>query len=268
MPRVEIWDNMFDDVIRDRGHDCEWEQAVVCRCVSKDSGQPDYMCPICGGSGYRYLKPITTRVVVTAFNSQNQLEMPELREPGTAYVTPDSNTIMGYKDRLRFPAFRCKFSEVLRFNSQEYGRGISSKTYRNIKNVIFLADDKYEYEQEVDFEITEDGHHLRWLNEEYIDELDGLSMSLLYYTTPSYLVTDILHELRATMSERKTTTEKFVELPKQYRLIREDFIYNIGTPEPVKKPDDSDIDSDRVTEETPKDDFEESWENSGNEISV
>lgn len=144
---------------------------------------------------------------------------------------------MGYRDRLRFPDFKCMFSEVLHW-SEDDGRGISPKTYRNIKEVVFLADDQYEYEVGVDFEITEDGYHLRWINKDYIDQLDGKNMSLLYYTTPSYLVVDLLHELRATLSDRNSKGgETFRELPKQYRVQREDFIYKIGDPSPVPKED-------------------------------
>lgn len=263
MPRVEMWEDMYDSLINDRGQDCEWERAVVCRCVSRDSGQPDYMCTICGGSGYRYLPKEIIRVTVTSFNSRTELEMPELREPGTAYVTPKSDVIMGYKDRLRFPNFKCIFSEVLRFSEQDYGRGISSKTYRNLKEVIYLADEFYQYEVGIDFEITEDEYHIRWIKEDYIDNLDGVSMSLLYYTTPSYLVTDILHELRATMSMRKTPVEKFVELPKQYKLQREDFIYNISEPEPVPEHNSSES-----SDPTKDDNEDNSWSDFSNEMTV
>lgn len=247
MPRVEMWENMYDDLISDRGQDAEWERACVCSCVSKDSGQPNYTCPICGGSGYRYLKAQKIRVVVTSFNSQTELEMPELREPGTAYVTPRDDVIMGYKDRLRFPNFKCMFSEVLRFSTEDYGLGVSDRTYRNIKSVVFVADGQYEYEEGIDFEVTDDRYHIKWLDAEYAEKLDGKTLSILYYTTPSYLVNDILHELRATMSMRKTSTEKFVELPKQYKLQREDFIYGITTPDPVSTSSTSESNSNEIT---------------------
>lgn len=233
MPRVEMWEDMYDNVITDRGHDVLWERACVCKCVSRDSGQPDYMCPICGGSGYRYLKPKNIRVLVTSLNSQIESMVPNLREPGVAYVTCRDDVIMGYHDRLLFPNFKCVFSEAIRFDEEEFGRGISSKTFRDIRDVIFLADENYEYELGVDFEITEDSFHIRWLNNSFIDNLDGKTMSLLYYTTPSYIIKDILHELRATMSMRKTPVEKFIELPKQYLVKREDFVYNVGEPTPV-----------------------------------
>lgn len=231
--RVNIYEEEIEKLVNDRGHKCEWERAVVCHCVTKDSGQPNFMCPTCGGSGYRYLPAKTIKAMVTSLNSQIEMETMELREPGTAYITPTKDVIMGYKDRLRFPDFRCVFSEVLHWSEEDDGRGVSPKTYRNIKEVLYLADDEYEYELGVDFEITADKHHIRWINKDYIDKLNGKNMSLLYYTTPSYLVADLLHELRATLSDRNSATETFRELPKQYRVQREDFIYKISQPEPV-----------------------------------
>lgn len=235
--RVNFYEEDINKLVIDRGHNCVWEQAVVCNCVSRDTGQPDFTCPTCGGSGYRYLQSKDIKAAVMSFNSKFEMANLQLREPGTAYVTPPADVIMGYKDRLRFPDFLCKFSEVVHWNQKEDGVGISPKTYRNIKKVEFLADSEYEYECGVDFEITEDGYHIRWLNKEYLSKLDGRNMSLLYYTTPSYLVDDLLHELRGTLSDRKVEGESFREFPKQYRIVREDFIYHVKTPEPVKPED-------------------------------
>lgn len=217
---------MFDDLVHDRGQDCEWERAVVCNCMDKTTGQPNYMCPICNGSGYRYLPPKTIRVAITSINSSYKLEIPEFREPGTAYVTPMRYVIMGYKDRLKFPAFKCLFSEVLRFSTVDYGLNISAKTYRDVQEVVFLADSEKEYVLGTDFEISNDTYHIIWKNPSI--NVDGKAFSFLYYTSPSYIVVDILHELRATLSQRKTPVEKFVELPKQYKLNREDFIYGVS----------------------------------------
>jgi hypothetical protein len=246
--RVNLYEEEIEQLVQDRGHWCDWERAAVCHCITKDSGQPNFMCPTCGGSGYRYLPAQRIKVAVTSLNSQWDLETLELREPGTAYVTPTKEVIMGYKDRLRFPDFRCIFSEVIHWNFSEDGRGISPKTYRNIREVLFLADDEYEYEMGVDFEVTEDTYHLRCINKKLLKSLDHKNMSLLYYTTPSYLVVDLLHELRATLSNRKSGGEDtFRELPKQYKVQREDFIYNIADAKPVQ---DSEETAESGTQET------------------
>lgn len=256
--RVNIYTEEVNQVVQDRGHWCDWERAVVCHCVTKDSGQPNFMCPTCGGSGYRYLPAKRVKVAISSLNSQVEIETLELREPGTAYVTPTDDCIMGYKDRLKFPDFKCIFSEVIHWNFDEDGRGISPKTYRNIKEVVFLADDEYEFEEGIDFEITEDRHHIRWIDKKFLKKLDGKNMSLLYYTTPSYLIVDLLHELRATLSDRKTDSTTFRELPKQYKVQREDFIYKIGTPKPVSE--DTTESENASSEDIPDNNSNENWD--------
>lgn len=233
MARVNLYEEQFEMLLDHRGIDAIWEQAAVCNCVNRDTGQPNFVCPICGGSGYRYLQGRKIRVGITSIMSDNLLNSLLLREPGTAYCTPKANIIMGYRDRLYFPDFKCKFSEVIKWDTSNNGLGVSNKTYREIKDVVFLGDETYEYELGVDFEITNDKFHIRWLNPTSAIKLDGTNMSFLYYTTPSYLIDDLLHEIRATMSDRNTPVETFRELPKQYKIVREDFKYLVKSPEPL-----------------------------------
>lgn len=232
MARVNLYTELYENLIHDRGIDAIWERACVCKCVSRDSGQPDFTCPICGGSGYRYMDGKPIRVAVTSIMSDYRLDTLMLREPGTAYITPKADIIMGFHDRLVFPDFKCTFSEVIHWNYDEDGLGVSPKTYRDIKSVIFMADGENEYEEHIDFEVTEDKFHLKWKDIELAKKYDGTNMSLLYYTTPSYLVDDLLHEIRATISDRNSPKETFRELPKQYKIVREDFMYKVKTPEP------------------------------------
>lgn len=236
--RVNLYEELYNSLIDNRGIDCIWERAVVCNCINRDTGQPDFTCPICDGSGFRYLQGKKIRVAITALASDYIQNTLMLREPGTTYCTPKEDIIMGFHDRLTFPDFRCTFSEVIKWDKDEDGLGLSHRTYRNIKQVIFLADSKYEYEDGVDFEVTEDSYHIRWLNKEYAETIDQTNMSILYYTTPTYLVDDLLHELRATMSDRNSPTETFRELPKQYKLKREDFSYGIKKPTALGVSDD------------------------------
>lgn len=222
--RVNLYEEELDILLDQRGNNAEWQKAIVCSCVSSDSGQPDFSCPICGGSGFRYTSPKKIIVGVTALSNNKILESVGLREPGCAYVTPKSDVIMGYRDRIRFPDFKCIFSQTIKW---EGANTISNKTYRELKGVEYLADDKYEYEEGIDFKITPDNMHLEWINPKIFDSIKDRNLSIRYLTTPSYLVADILHELRATLSDRKTSSPTFRELPKQYKMVREDFIYNV-----------------------------------------
>lgn len=224
-----------DTVIDDQGNRVYWEQAMVCSCVTLDSGQPDFTCPICHGRGYRYLAPEELIVGVQSLSSTYKLGTLELYEPGTCLVTPMSNVIMGYQDRLTFPDFRCKFSEPLRFNSDEYGFGVSNPLYRNIVEVQGIADDKYMYEEGVDYEVTPDRHHIRWKTEGLAAQADKKSFSILYLTNPIYLVVDVMHELRGTRHNKQSPTVEYHELQKQYKCQREQFTYGVQDAEPVSR---------------------------------
>lgn len=229
MARVNLYQDEIQKVIDDRGHRCIWERAAVCSCLSRDSGQPDFTCRRCGGTGYIYLPPQEVIVAATMIDSRYQQNTLQFYEPGTLYLTPSRDIIMGYRDRLRFPDFRCLFSEVIRFDDSRTSR----RTYRNIVEPIHMCDIEYEFETPGDYIVTEDRYHIRYVGDEYEQHVKGHSFSLLYYTTPSYLVVDLVHELRATLSDRNSSTGEpvFIELPKQYRARREDFIYGVAEPE-------------------------------------
>ena len=221
--RVDFIAENYDKIIAQKGIKCQYEQAVVCQCITQDSGQPDFNCPICHGSGFRYMPKQDIRVVVSSFNSKVQSESLGIRESGTAYATPPSDIIMGFHDRLSFPDFVCKFSERLTFLPES--KGVSPTTFKDLKQVIYLLKDDDMYQESMDFVVSDDRYHIKLLGEPPVTRVN---MSILYMTTPSYLVVDLLHELRATYSVIKSTEEHFKELPKQYQLHREDFRYGIS----------------------------------------
>lgn len=230
MPDVQLFGSEFDSLIKSHGIKCKYYPAIVCECITKDSQQPQFTCPHCGGSGFRYLPPIDTRVVVTSFSSKYNHEIMNFREAGTAYATPQPDLIMGFHDRLVFPDFKCKYSERLWISKDSL---VTSKSYRNIVDVVTIAKGDMEFEPGIDYEISEDGYHIEFhkpigelMNDTDLD--DEVAISILYYTNPSYLVCDLLHELRAHYNRRYVPSEEFEELPKQYLIKREDFIYEVS----------------------------------------
>ena len=232
--RLNVRPEFNDTVIDDQGNRAYWERAAVCSCLSEDSGQPDFSCQICHGRGYRYMNPEEIIVGVQSLSSTYKVGTLELYEPGTCMITPMSNVIMGYMDKLTFPDFRCAFSEVLRFSKDVYGLGVSKPLYRNICSIVSLTDAQYEYEEGVDFKVTDDRFHIRWLTPELSEKCDGKNFSLLYITTPVYLIVDVMHELRGTRSNQNSTEVTYRELQKQYKAQREQFTYGVSSPEPVE----------------------------------
>lgn len=209
----------FEKFIDAQGYDTLWSQAIVCQCFENPSGQPDMHCPYCKGSGYRYLPPKRIKAITTSFSGQKELKIQGLAEPGSAYITPQIGIIMGFRDRVEFPEIECKYTQILRFEGEK-----TNATYREIRKVLFVMSDNRVYEEGIDFEITQDRHRLQWISPTTMPDT-GSNISILYMTTPAYLITDLSHELRSTQEHKGTREPYTVELPKQYMIRRENFIY-------------------------------------------
>lgn len=220
MPRVDIYVDQFDELIRQKGMNVFWEEAMICNCIREDTSQPDFNCSKCKGSGFIYLAPIQTKLITTVLNGKLDFTNIGMIQAGTAYGTSLSTVLMGYHDRLLFPDFNSKYSEILVFND-----GKSSKLHKPIKQVIKIFNEVAEYQIDVDFKISEDQYYIEWINPETWLE-DGTKVSILYVTSPSYIIIDIMHELRGTWVEFKMPQDTFKELPKQFLLKREDFMYD------------------------------------------
>ena len=238
MPRVDFYVDQYDEIILQKGMVALWEESMTCFCLTEDSGQPNFNCTVCNGSGYIYAAPKETRVLTSGLSGKFDLTNIGLVPKGVAYATSLSNVLMGFHDRLTFPDFNSKYSQVITFND-----GKSNRLYRPAKRIIRCLALEAEYipedmpvpegnidntAEEVqvipDFKISEDGFYIEWTNiETWIP--DGARVSVLYVTSPSYIIDDITHELRATYVQFKQKTETFKELPKQYSLRREDFAY-------------------------------------------
>lgn len=207
----------FEALIESQGYNAYWSQAIVCECM-KD-GQPDMHCEFCSGRGWRYLPKRGIKAVTTSLTGDRDLHIQGFREPGTAYITPQNGIIMGYNDKVEFYEITCNHSQTIIM-----GKDNTSSTYRPIKKVLFVVQGQHVFEEKKDFVITEDSHHLEWMTDDYKPEL-GSKISILYLTSPEYLVTDLLHELRSTRQSKGTRHPYTEELPKQYQIKRVDFVY-------------------------------------------
>jgi len=168
-----------------------------------------------------YLSAIETRVHVQSLTGKNEPTEIGMTERGTAYVTSLSTEIMGYHDRLTFVDFSCKLSQVITFDKD----GKSTLLHKPSTEMLgFFTDEIKNYYIYDDYELTEDCRQITWLNS-YNKPPEGTQVSVLYYTRPTYFILDVIHELRGTITDYKVTESTFVELPKQYMIKREDFIY-------------------------------------------
>lgn len=217
----------FKDLVKRLGYTIYYQQAIKCECYNNE--QPRPTCKLCHGSGYRYLPAKEIRGLATSLQGSNELNIQGLREPGTAYLTPDIELVMGYRDRVVFPDIEAKYSQTV-----DMLENTTTSFYREIKRVLFILQGDNVYEEDIDFVISKDKFHLLWISDTHKPE-KGSKLSVLYMTSPSYLVMDLIHELRSTKIDKDTIVPYTAKLPNQYLIKREDFVYNNTVNERIPK---------------------------------
>ena len=217
-PRADFKPEAFDALIIQKGYRVLWEQGMFCSCYNMQSGQPDYNCPACKGKGYVYFGGKITRALVTSINGHREQERIGLYDMGTAYLTPLSTDNVGFRDRFTFLDFIVKFSEVIKRGAP----GTADALRYEAIDIIALRNLNTEYKREVDFELSEDKRHIKWITEPLYE---NDQYSVLYTIRPVYIAINPIHELRGTYTKQGARgLENFVSLPKQFQIKREDFI--------------------------------------------
>lgn len=207
----------FDELIENHGYRADWYQSIVCECMQE--GQPNIHCPYCKGEGYRYIRKKEIKVVASSFNGSQVFKLEGISEPGTVYVTPQRDVIMSYHDKLDFFEVECRYSQIITVKGNK-----TNATYRPIKQVIFVMIGNYVYDEDIDFVISEDRHHLEWINGDTRPK-NGSKVSMLYLTSPEYMIKDMAHELRSVNVRKGLVNPESVDMPKQYMATRINFAY-------------------------------------------
>jgi len=76
-----------------------WEKSMRCGCISK-SGQPDYRCPTCFGSGWSYYDPVLVKIIITGISLRKQLREAGEFQPGFAQGSLSARHKVGPHDRF------------------------------------------------------------------------------------------------------------------------------------------------------------------------
>lgn len=218
VPRADFKPDYFDTLIQQKGYRVIWQQGMFCSCYTASSGQPDYSCRSCKGKGYLYFGDKETRALVTSISGRKEQDHIGLDDIGSAYLTPLSTDDVGFRDRFVFLDFTMKYSEIIEHIGES-----DILRYPAMSIIAVRQLDKV-YRRGIDFDLSHDGRTLDWKG--YQLNL-GEKYSVLYTTRPVYIAVNPIHELRGTYTMAKNGgLEKFVALPKQYQIKREDFIEN------------------------------------------
>ncbi len=226
--RSDFDPDWFNETIENHGARLAWSRAMKCPCkpANKQTKQPDPMCEICNGSGWRFFGPpdytvpkaagsLTRlqREVVSEHGSavirglllgiSNQLEAyTKLGEWtfGTALLTVRPENKVGFYDRLIDLDSTLTFSEIL-VTKYSGGRAINpTLRYPAIEVNAIYGEDGTRYKHSIDFEHLDSGL-VRWKTNKA--PADGKRFSIHYNHHAAWRVIEWPHAIRRSQPRPK-----------------------------------------------------------------
>lgn len=135
-PRADLIKKDFDTLIHQKGRDVVLETALQCPCKSESTNQQSN-CKNCGGTGWVFINPRQTRMVLTAIDIVNEFRpwSEELR--GTVNITAHVEDELSIMDRITALDGESIHNEVL-FLKQKGSTIFSFSTY-DIKKILYIG---------------------------------------------------------------------------------------------------------------------------------
>lgn len=213
-------DEMQRFIIR-RGAKVYWEKSYICTCRS-ESGYPLADCPICHGTGFSFLPPIETQVMLQSMG-RGIANTPEgLSMTGTALGTTtleESNRI-GFRDRITFSDKLIPESIMIKVTPKHITHGIYLRYHVEEITSAILG-----YPNPANLDVTT----LKLDKDKDIlyptKDMVGKYLSLNVRVYLRFYVVDYLREGRyqyANDPRTTTASEQFKDLPALMLLRRED----------------------------------------------
>lgn len=135
-PRADLVKPDFDTLIYQKGRDVIYETALQCPCKSESTNQSSG-CKNCGGTGWVFINPIETRMVLQGIDMVNEYRpwSEELR--GVVNITAHSEINLSHMDRITALDGESIHNEILFLKKK--GSEVFTYTVYNIKEILYIA---------------------------------------------------------------------------------------------------------------------------------
>lgn len=138
-PRADLNKPDFDNLVHQKGREVIHETALQCPCKSRSTNQQSN-CRNCGGSGWVFINPKRTRMVLTAIDIANDYRpwSEELR--GVVNITALVEDELSLMDKITALDAESIHNEVVYFDEVEYEENIifAYSTY-HIKEILYIG---------------------------------------------------------------------------------------------------------------------------------
>lgn len=116
-PRADLERNDFENLIYQKGRNVLYEKALQCPCKSGATNQQSN-CKNCGGSGWTYINPKSTRMVLTGISVASESKPWSEESRGNVKVTCSDKEQLTFMDRLTVVDGSSIHQEVLFFKKE------------------------------------------------------------------------------------------------------------------------------------------------------
>ncbi len=137
IPEANFDKNKFDALVWDKGYVVILEKSLKCPCTSKNAGGQQSNCRNCGGTGWIFINPKETRMVLSSMNLNTKYQSWSKENVGTASITALSEDETSFMDRISVVDGIAIFNETLFLKT--FGSTYYWATIYDIKEILHLA---------------------------------------------------------------------------------------------------------------------------------
>jgi len=226
----------FDNLIMSKGQDVDYDKAMRCPCISKQTGSAFPSCINCGGLGWFFIDRTSTKMIVVGRGQAKKQENWQETDLGVASITSRAIERMTFMDRVILKEVEAIHTEVLSMRRRSNGTLFSYTIYNPIEiEFAYLLDDKDTKLAELVpteiFDITQfDKGVIQFVDnnkyvQEYFQKEDELKLSIRYLHNPVYHILDVNRDLTKTRNS-ECSQELKKSLPIKYLAKKAQYIFD------------------------------------------
>lgn len=227
--RADFKRHDFEQLIHEKGRRVIHEKVLQCGCKSRSTNQQSD-CKNCGGSGWVFVNPIETRMILKGMKITPNYKSWSEELVGDLEVTASDTEELTVMDRITLPDGKAIYNEVLFFRSRTVSNvttwfAFSSYNIKEVKYAGYFKGVDQPFQRLLpNTDFTFDGNIIILTNPAIVPVQDEISITLRYVHPPQYLMIDMKRE--SMESWEVNNGEKLINLPISGTARRQHYILN------------------------------------------
>ena len=204
----------FDTLVAQKGYPVIIEKAIECPCATV-ANQALVDCRNCGGSGWFWINPVSTKAIVQSMNKDTKFKEWSAEARGTASVTTYQEIEIGYMDKIRLTEGLSSYTEVVRPVLYDDGIVRARLRYRPISIEALFRFDTSSTQLTtltIPTDVTLSGNILTF--DAALNGIVNLTVAIRYQHNPVFVVLDIPRSILYSKAlHHETKDEDYLSFP-------------------------------------------------------